>query len=198
MRRRLDVAAALVPEPPVLFLDEPTTGLDPQSRTALWAMIRELVDDGTTVLLTTQYLEEADRLAERIVVIDHGRVVVDDTPALLKARLGNTVIELDMAETVRAARAAALIGDGFADRPEVDGSTVSLASRDGSRPLLDVLHLLEGSDLVPRTVSVRESSLDDVFLALTGHRTGDVGAPDGQPDGSPDGHSDGHPDGGAP
>jgi len=191
MRRRLDVAAALVPAPPVLFLDEPTTGLDPQSRNALWDKIRELVGEGTTVLLTTQYLEEADKLAERVVVIDHGRVIVDDTPALLKARLGNTVIELDMAEARRAARAAALIGDGFAERPDVDGSRLSLASRDGSRPLLDVLHVLEGNDLVPRTVAVRESSLDDVFLALTGHRTDADGREDGQGDGDEKGSADG-------
>ena len=191
MRRRLDVAAALVPAPPVLILDEPTTGLDPQSRNALWDKIRELVGEGTTVLLTTQYLEEADKLAERVVVIDHGRVIVDDTPALLKARLGNTVIELDMAEARRAARAAALIGDGFTERPDVDGSRLSLASRDGSRPLLDVLHVLEGNDLVPRTVAVRESSLDDVFLALTGHRTDADGREDGQGDGDEKGSADG-------
>ncbi|SEP03260.1 ATP-binding cassette domain-containing protein [Actinacidiphila rubida] len=190
MRRRLDIAAALVPAPPVLLLDEPTTGLDPQSRNALWAMIRELVGEGTTVLLTTQYLEEADKLADRVVVIDHGRVIVDDTPATLKSRLGNTVIELDMAEARRASRAAALIGDGFADRPDVDGPRLTLASRDGSRPLLDMLHLLEGNDLVPRTVAVRESSLDDVFLALTGHHAEADGAGPGNA-----GH-DG-PDGGA-
>src|SRR5436190_16425198 len=94
MRRRLDVGAALVHRPPVLFLDEPTTGLDPEGRNELWAVIRELVADGTTVLLTTQYLEEADRLAERIVVVDHGRVIADDTPAALKSDLGNTVTEL--------------------------------------------------------------------------------------------------------
>ena len=132
MRRRLDVAAALVPEPPVLFLDEPTTGLDPQSRNSLWDMIRELVSDGTTVLLTTQYLEEADKLAGRVVVIDHGRVIVDDSPAALKARLGNTVIELDMAEDPRAARAAELLGARLGEAPEVEGSRIGLASRDGS------------------------------------------------------------------
>jgi len=96
MRRRLDVAAALVQRPPVLFLDEPTTGLDLQSRNALWATIRELVAEGTTVLLTTQYLEEADRLASRIAVVDVGRVIAEGTPAELKANLGNTVIEIGM------------------------------------------------------------------------------------------------------
>ncbi|WP_225851063.1 ABC transporter ATP-binding protein [Streptomyces sp. HPF1205] len=178
MRRRLDVAAALVPEPPVLRLDEPTTGLDPHSRNDLWDMIRELVSDGTTVLLTTQYLEEADKLAERVVVIDDGRVIADDAPSVLKARLGNTVVELDMAEPSRAERAAALIGAGLAQTPGVEGSRVDFASHNGSGPLIDVLHLLEDHDLVPRTVAVRESSLDDVFLALTGHRTGNPPAQD--------------------
>ncbi|MEY9877530.1 ABC-2 type transport system ATP-binding protein [Streptacidiphilus sp. MAP12-33] len=170
MRRRLDVAAALVPEPPVLFLDEPTTGLDPQSRNALWELIRELVDDGTTVLLTTQYLEEADRLAERVVVVDKGRVIVDDTPAALKARLGNTVIELGMGDQERAARALSVIGGRISPAPESEGARLTLASRDGSGMLLEVLHLLDTNALAPRSVAVRESSLDDVFLALTGHR----------------------------
>jgi len=181
MRRRLDVAAALVPEPPVLFLDEPTTGLDPQSRTALWELIRELVRDGTTVLLTTQYLEEADRLATRVVVVNEGRIIADDTPAVLKARLGNTVIELGMGDEARAEEAAAVIAGRLAEAPEREGALLRLASRDGSRLLLDVLHSLDESALVPQTVTVRESSLDDVFLALTGHRTGTSAPPGGTP-----------------
>ncbi|WUH90770.1 ATP-binding cassette domain-containing protein [Streptomyces sp. NBC_00433] len=173
MRRRLDVAAALVPDPPVLFLDEPTTGLDPQSRKALWHLIRELVADGTTVLLTTQYLEEADQLASRVVVIDHGQVIADDTPALLKSRMGSTVIEIDMVSDDRAARAADLLRGGFSEPPRVDGPRLSLASREGTRPLLEVLRVLESHDLVPGTVAVREPSLDDVFLQLTGLPGGD-------------------------
>src|SRR5205814_6456323 len=110
MRRRLDVAAALVQKPAVLFLDEPTTGLDLHSRNELWEMIRELVADGTTVLLTTQYLEEADRLAERIVVVNDGRVIADDTPAALKSKLGSTVTELGLADTSEVAAAEALLG----------------------------------------------------------------------------------------
>src|SRR2546425_2572300 len=106
MRRRLDVGAALVHRPPVLFLDEPTTGLDPEGRNELWAVIRELVADGTTVMLTTQYLEEADRLADRIVVIDKGRGIADDTPKALKSRLGNTVTELGLADASEVAAAA--------------------------------------------------------------------------------------------
>ncbi|BBA98541.1 putative ABC transporter ATP-binding protein [Actinacidiphila reveromycinica] len=172
MRRRLDVAAALVPDPPVLFLDEPTTGLDPQSRIALWEMIRRLVADGTTVLLTTQYLEEADRLADRVVVIDHGRAIADGTPALLKADLGNTVIELDMGDPGRAARAAEALGGRLPEPPGTEGGRLRAVSHDGSRPLLGLLRALDERGLVPEAVAVRESSLDDVFLRLTGHRSG--------------------------
>jgi len=169
MRRRLDVAAALVQRPPVVFLDEPTTGLDLQSRNALWEMIRELVAEGTTVLLTTQYLEEADRLAQRIAVVDGGRVIADDTPAALKAQLGSTVIELGMGDATRAVRAEVLVAR-MADRPERDGATLRLTSDDGSRLLIDVLRLLDDQDLAPTTLAVRDPSMDDVFLALTGHR----------------------------
>src|SRR5712691_10400014 len=125
MRRRLDVGAALVHRPPVLFLDEPTTGLDPEGRNELWDVIRELVADGRTVLLTTQYLEEADRLADRVVVVDKGRVIADDTPAVLKSRLGNTVTELGMSDAQEAARAEALVS-GLAGRVERDGATLRI------------------------------------------------------------------------
>ncbi|MEU5715884.1 ATP-binding cassette domain-containing protein [Streptomyces sp. NPDC020403] len=171
MRRRLDVAAALVAEPPLLFLDEPTSGLDPQSRNALWELIRELVSEGTTVLLTTQYLEEADQLAERVVVVDQGRLIADDTPAALKVRLGNTVIELDMGERGRAVTAAATIEGRLGEAAEVDGSRLRLPCRNAFELLRGILNLLEADGHVPRNVTVRESSLDDVFLALTGHRT---------------------------
>jgi daunorubicin resistance ABC transporter ATP-binding subunit len=171
MRRRLDVAAALVPGPPVLFLDEPTTGLDPQSRNALWGLIRELVSEGTTVLLTTQYLEEADQLAERVVVVDEGRVIADDTPAALKAHLGNTVIELDMGDQSLAVKAAETIEGRLAETTEVEGTLLRLSSQNAFGLLRGILNLLDAVGLVPRSVAVRESSLDDVFLALTGHRT---------------------------
>ncbi|MDI2128447.1 ATP-binding cassette domain-containing protein [Yinghuangia seranimata] len=174
MRRRLDVAAALVSEPPVLFLDEPTTGLDPQSRGALWELIRQLLREGTTVLLTTQYLEEADRLANRVAVIDEGRIIADDAPGVLKERLGQTVIELDMGDEARAAEAATLITTRLQRAPGREGPLLRLAAPDGSMLLMDVMHALEGDGMVPRTIAVRESSLDDVFLALTGHRTEDT------------------------
>src|SRR5207244_7331899 len=126
--RRLDVGAALVHRPPVLFLDEPTTGLDPEGRNELWAVIRELVADGTTVLLTTQYLEEADRLAERIVVVDHGRVIADDTPAALKSDLGSTVTELGMSGETGAERAESLIARPPCAREGREGGDVRAAS----------------------------------------------------------------------
>jgi len=168
MRRRLDVAAALVQRPPVLFLDEPTTGLDLQSRGDLWEMIRQLVADGTTVLLTTQYLEEADRLAERIAVVDRGRIIANDTPAALKAQLGSTVIEIQMDDDATAARAVELLSRSQSSRPEREGATVRLNSNDGARELMDVLRSLDSERFVPTSLAVREPSLDDVFLTLTG------------------------------
>ncbi|MDQ6909657.1 MAG: ATP-binding cassette domain-containing protein [Actinomycetota bacterium] len=169
MRRRLDVAAALVHRPPVLFLDEPTTGLDPQSRNDLWEMIRELVAEGTTVLLTTQYLEEADRLAERIAVIDGGKVIAEGTPVELKARLGSTVIEIGL-ETEAAAIAgqvalAHLDGDGL----QRERSILRLKAEDGAKTVMEVLRALDGEGLAAATLALRDPSLDDVFLALTGH-----------------------------
>ena len=168
MRRRIDLAAALVHRPPVLFLDEPTTGLDPHSRNEVWAMIGELVADGTTVVLTTQYLEEADRLASRVAVVDQGRVIANDTPAALKARLGSTVIELGFADQPSAERAHTLLARARAGSPELDGTTVRLTSADGARLLVDALRTLDAEGIVPATLTVREPSLDDVFLSLTG------------------------------
>jgi ABC-2 type transport system ATP-binding protein len=169
MRRRVDLAAALVNRPPVLFLDEPTTGLDPYSRNEVWEMIGELVRDGTTVVLTTQYLEEADRLASRVAVVDQGRVIADDTPARLKARLGSTVIEIGIADASTAARAHQILARAGTPSPELEDSTVRLTTHEGARLLVDALRTLDGEGIVPLTLNVREPSLDDVFLALTGH-----------------------------
>nr|MDQ3570199.1 ATP-binding cassette domain-containing protein [Actinomycetota bacterium] len=169
MRRRLDLAAALVHRPPVLFLDEPTTGLDPRSRAELWKLIRELVDEGTTLMLTTQYLEEADRLCDRISVIDEGRVIAEGTAAELKARLGATAIEIGFSGDDEAARAEPLfarLGTGDAQR---EGSVVRLEVSEGPRALMNVLGALDGQGIVPASVALREPSLDDVFFALTGH-----------------------------
>jgi daunorubicin resistance ABC transporter ATP-binding subunit len=170
MRRRLDIAASLVQRPPVLFLDEPTTGLDLQSRGELWTMINELVTDGTTVLLTTQYLEEADRLANRIAVVDGGRVIANDTPERLKAQLGSTVVELGFHEEGSAHRAAAVLEGTLPEGVEREGGVIRINSDAGAHILIDVLRTLDDHDLSPDTLAVREPSLDDVFLALTGHR----------------------------
>jgi ABC-type multidrug transport system ATPase subunit len=168
MRRRLDVAAALVQRPPVLFLDEPTTGLDLHSRNDLWELIQELVAEGTTVLLTTQYLEEADRLAHRIGVVDHGRLIAEGTPADLKATLGSTVIEIGLSDEGQAVRAEGLLAPHAAGRSEREGNTVRLPSGDGPRMLIEVLRSMDAEGLAPASLAVREPSLDDVFLALTG------------------------------
>jgi ABC-2 type transport system ATP-binding protein len=170
MRRRLDLAAALVHRPPVLFLDEPTTGLDPQSRAGVWELIGELVDEGATVLLTTQYLEEADRLAHRIVVVDDGRVIAEGTAPELKSRFGSTVIEIGFANEAGALRARAVLARLAVGEPEQRDSTLRVPVADGPRVLMDALRALDTDGLTPAALAVREPSLDDVFLTLTGHR----------------------------
>ncbi len=167
MRRRLDLAAALVHRPPVLFLDEPTTGLDPRSRRALWAVIGELVAEGTTLLFTTQYLEEADRLADRIAVVDNGRVIAEGSAAELKSRLGTT-LEVSLSGDQQADRAVRVLAPIGTAPPQREGSLVRLEVTDGSRALVDVLSVLVRDDLAPVSLAIREASLDDVFLAITG------------------------------
>src|SRR6266487_5302685 len=156
MRRRLDVAASLMPRPPVLFLDEPTTGLDLPSREALWGMIRELVGDGTTVLLTTQYLEEADRLADRIAVVDGGHVIANDTPERLKAQLGSTVVEMELRGDGRADRAQRLLSNRIAGRVEREGDKLRITAEGGAHVLIEALRSLDGDGLEPDTLTVRE------------------------------------------
>jgi ABC-2 type transport system ATP-binding protein len=170
MRRRLDVAASLVAHPRVLFLDEPTTGLDPASRSDVWAMIEGLATEGTTVLLTTQYLEEADRLAEQLVVINHGKVIAEGTPATLKASMGATVLDLGLCDEATALRAAEALKTVNEKPPVVYGRTVEVNVNDGPRVVTDALRILEAEGIAPTTLALREPSLDDVFLALTGHR----------------------------
>jgi len=174
MRRRLDIAASLVQRPPVLFLDEPTTGLDLTSRNELWAMIRELVQDGTTVLLTTQYLEEADQLADRIAVVDGGQVIANDTPAALKADLGKTVVELGFAADADAERAVALTQPVVEGAVEREGDLVKVSADRGAHALVEVLRVLDADGMEPISLTVREPSMDDVFLKLTGHHAEDA------------------------
>jgi len=171
MRRRLDLAAALVANPPVLFLDEPTTGLDPQSRQALWVAIEDLVREGTTVLLTTQYLEEADRLARDIVVIDHGRVIAEGTPAQLKADLGTSVVSVTLVDRDAVERALPLLVPFSEKPPLVEDTAIELTVTDGPKAGADVLRALDAAQVPIAGLALREPSLDDVFLSLTGHKT---------------------------
>jgi len=168
MRRRLDLSAALVARPPVLFLDEPTSGLDPRSRNDLWGVIEELVGDGTTLLLTTQYLEEADRLADRIAVVDHGKVIAEGTATELKQRLGGTVVEVVLADETAAAAVVALLAEAGDAAPIRDGATVRVGAAQGAAVLLDVVRRLDAQGITPTGLQLREPSLDDVFLSLTG------------------------------
>jgi ABC-type multidrug transport system ATPase subunit len=166
MRRRLDVAAALLHRPAVLFLDEPTTGLDPESRFALWDSVRDLAGSGTTVLLTTQYLEEADALAEQVVIISAGRVADTGTPAELKARFGTVVFHLDFGgQDAAEAAQNALASAGY--QPQRDGAGIRVRSAAGSGELTGMLRVLDGRAPDPLSVEIREPTLDDVFLSLT-------------------------------
>jgi ABC-2 type transport system ATP-binding protein len=184
MRRRLDLAAALVARPPVLFLDEPTTGLDPRSRLSLWEVIEGLVAEGTTVLLTTQYLDEADRLADNIAVIDHGRLIADGTPDQLKDRLGGERLEVrldDGADPEVAVRALAVMSD---DPPTAEDRVVSLAVRERSGAIVEAVQRLSDAGVGVDDLDLRRPTLDDVFLALTGH-VAEERAPDDEKVGEP-------------
>ena len=170
MQRRLDLAASLVGKPRVLFLDEPTTGLDPRSRLGMWDIIRSLVADGTTILLTTQYLDEADELADEIVVIDHGLVIAAGTAEELKGRAGGDVVEFTVPDRSRiedAVKAVSALGDPHSDL-ETGVVNVPVGGR-GSDALVDAVRALDGAGVATRGLALRRPSLDDVFLTLTGH-----------------------------
>jgi ABC-2 type transport system ATP-binding protein len=170
MRRRLDIAASLIIRPPVIFLDEPTTGLDPRSRLGMWSVIEDLVRDGTTMLLTTQYLEEADALASSIAVIDHGKVIAQGTSDELKAQVGGSRLELAV-DSDRAVGVASEImrkvGDGT--EPSVDGREISVPVSDGASVLVEVVRQLDAAQITIADLAMRRPTLDDVFLRLTGH-----------------------------
>ncbi len=172
MRRRLDLAASLITRPTLIFLDEPTTGLDPRNRSQMWDTIRDLVDQGSTILLTTQYLDEADALAGRVAVIDHGRKVAEGTPAQLKTQVGASSLRVEMVGTADTAAAVTLAALVTGDTPIVSpaGSGFSVTLSDANQAA-DVLVALRNHRLDITNATVEQPSLDDVFFALTGHPT---------------------------
>lgn len=192
MRRRLDLAGALVADPPVLFLDEPTTGLDPRSRTDMWAVIQQLVSGGTTVLLTTQYLEEADVLANEIVVIDHGRVIAQGTADELKSQVGGERLEVTATDPAQLSVVAELLVPLGVGAPSLDEHRRSLLMpvTGGVGVLREALRRLDEAGLMVDDAGLRRPTLDDVFLTLTGHGADDEPTPPAKP-------AHGHPEPGA-
>jgi ABC-2 type transport system ATP-binding protein len=182
MRRRLDLGASLVGRPSILFLDEPTTGLDPRSRIALWEVIKQLVDEGTTLLLTTQYLEEADRLADSVAVIDNGKIIAEGTPDELKSKVGGEVLEVvvaDPADGAKARSAIASIGSGEAQLDEASGR-IRMPVTHGAAILADAVRALDSAGVAIADFALRRPTLDDVFLTLTGHAAEEA-PPDEEP-----------------
>ena len=177
MRRRLDLAASLVGRPRILFLDEPTTGLDPRSRLVTWAAVRELAAAGTTVLLTTQHLDEADQLADRIAVVDHGTVIAEGTAAQLKAKVGGERVQLTIAPGSGLTAARDVLGRHADGPPQVDEAarTVEAAVVAGPRRMPDIVRDLDAAGVLLDDIAIRRPSLDDVFLTLTGRAAGDGG-----------------------
>jgi ABC-2 type transport system ATP-binding protein len=180
MRRRLDLAAALVAKPPVLFLDEPTTGLDPRSRLSLWAVIEGLVSEGTTVLLTTQYLDEADRLADNIAVIDHGRLIAEGTSDQLKDRLGGERLEVRLDERTEPQVALDALAPMSDEPPALGGGVVKVSVRERRGAIVEAVRRLSEVGAGVEDLALRRPTLDDVFLALTGHAAEEPGGAPGE------------------
>ncbi|MEJ7837477.1 MAG: ATP-binding cassette domain-containing protein [Thermomicrobiales bacterium] len=188
MRRRLDLAASLLVAPPVLFLDEPTTGLDPRSRNGMWEVIEGLIEDGTTVLLTTQYLEEADRLADNIIVVDHGRVIAEGTANQLKTQIGGERLAItvphgtDFALVEQTLRQ--IVGAGAEEEGgvqiDVDSGQVTVPFPDGAKALPEAIRQIDAAGIVLSDIALRRPSLDDVFLTLTGRSAEEVGNETGE------------------
>lgn len=170
MRRRLDLAASLIAQPPLIFLDEPTTGLDPRTRNQMWNTIRRLVKDGSTVVLTTQYLDEADQLADRIAVIDHGKVIAEGTPGELKAKIGTASLELQLADSEKISDAKNIIQQMLGVEVHAMDSIIAAPMTD-PEIITDLLIVLRNAGIKLMTVSVTSPTLDEVFLTLTGHTT---------------------------
>ena len=170
MRRRLDVAASMVGRPQVLFLDEPTTGIDPRSRVDIWDLVQELVSEGTTVLLTTQHLDEADQLAARVAVIDQGRLIAEGRPEELKDKLGGAVLELSVPDEVRARTMEVLTAAGGDEGTyEPSSQRITFPAPEGADTLLQAVRTLDEARIHPDDIALRKPTLDDVFLAFTGH-----------------------------
>ena len=172
MKRRLDLAMSLVANPPILFLDEPTTGLDPRSRLTLWEMVRKLAEDGTTILLTTQYMEEAEYLADNVIVLDNGTIIAEGTVNQLKNKAGDARVEITMRSDRDTEKAKELIGSDV--RHNKATGLLTVPAKKGTDTLQDIITSLEKAQLKIDTIGLRKPTLDDVFLALTGHKAEDA------------------------
>jgi ABC-2 type transport system ATP-binding protein len=174
MRRRLDLAASLIAQPPLIFLDEPTTGLDPRTRNQMWNTIRKLVKEGSTILLTTQYLDEADQLADRIAVIDRGKVIAEGTPAELKSSVGVASLELKLTDKTNETPAREIISNILSAETHVTSQDIITAPMADPENITDVLLALRTAGIRLSEVSVKSPTLDEVFLALTGHENAEA------------------------